>query len=132
MNKINSFLLLKDGAEIAYKIDGKVGPPVALVSGLGGGYQFWNEVSAILSSNYRVISFDQRGIGSSSRGKFKTSLECLVDDFKQLIDHVFQTSRSMLLVTLPEELLLKYLHLVIPRNYQAWCFQVAGLRQTTI
>lgn len=89
MNKINSFLLLKDGAEIAYKIDGKVGPPVALVSGLGGGYQFWNEVSAILSSNYRVISFDQRGIGSSSRGKLKTSLECLVDDFKQLIDHVF-------------------------------------------
>jgi pimeloyl-ACP methyl ester carboxylesterase len=78
---------LADGAEIACTIEGN-GRDVLLVSGLGGTAAFWAPVVADLEGRYRLIAFDARGIGGSSRGTAPVDIDRLAADCTAILDHL--------------------------------------------
>lgn len=70
-------LRLEDGAEIAVQVDGD-GRDLLLVTGLGGTAAFWEPVVAPLRERgFRVIRFDQRGIGASTGGSGAVDIDRL-------------------------------------------------------
>lgn len=78
-------VVLPDGARLQCWSEG-AGPPLLLVSGLGGTGGFWKGISATLSLQFRVLRFDQRGIGSSSRGSAACTIERLAADCLAVLD----------------------------------------------
>jgi len=80
-------LTLKDGDQLYYETHGK-GPPLALVSGLGGTLSFWGPNLKALSKKFRVILHDHRGTGQSGRRLISFSVEQMADDLLQLLDHL--------------------------------------------
>ena len=80
-------LRLDDGAEIAFDVGG-AGPDVVLVSGLGGAAGFWAPLVAALARRVRVIRFDQRGIGASTRGEAALTIDRLAQDCLALLDAI--------------------------------------------
>lgn len=55
----------RNGAEISYEVRGS-GPPLLLVEGLGYGTWMWRAQSPALEKDFRLILFDNRGVGRSS------------------------------------------------------------------
>src|SRR5215203_2740379 len=89
-------LRLEDGAEIAVQVDGD-GRDLLLVTGLGGTAAFWEPVVAPLrEQGFRVIRFDQRGIGASTRGTGAVDIDRLAADSFAVLDHA--GSRQALLL----------------------------------
>jgi aminoacrylate hydrolase len=74
-----------DGAVLKAWAEGQ-GPTLLLVSGLGGTGGFWKSASATLSRSFRVIRFDQRGIGASSRGSAACTIDQLAQDCLSVLD----------------------------------------------
>jgi aminoacrylate hydrolase len=74
-----------DGAELRASVEGS-GPALLLVSGLGGTAGFWNDSATTLARSFRVISFDQRGIGASSRGEAQCTIDQLARDCLAVLD----------------------------------------------
>lgn len=70
---------LEDGACLHLIIEGS-GAPLLLVSGLGGTAAFWDAVAPLLTPRFRVIRFDQRGVGASSRGTARVTIDLLAAD----------------------------------------------------
>lgn len=68
-----------DGARLAVSVEGQ-GPPLMLVSGLGGTAGFWTPCLPSLTRACMVIRLDQRGIGASTRGGAPLSVELLAAD----------------------------------------------------
>ena len=68
-----------DGARLAVTVTGQ-GPPLLLVSGLGGTGGFWHPVLPDISRRHRVAVMDQRGIGASTRGAAKVTIGTLAED----------------------------------------------------
>ena len=59
---------------------------ILLISGLGGTAGFWNPVVETLNPHHDLISFDQRGIGASSRGQATVNISQLARDSLHLLD----------------------------------------------
>jgi aminoacrylate hydrolase len=74
-----------DGAVLQAKSQGS-GPVLLLVSGLGGTAAFWTGTAAALARSFRVISFDQRGIGASTRGTAPCTIDQLALDCFSVLD----------------------------------------------
>jgi aminoacrylate hydrolase len=68
-----------DQAVIEATVEGS-GPDLLLVSGLSGSAAFWAPVAERLRTRFRVIRFDQRGIGASARGDAPCTIEQLAAD----------------------------------------------------
>lgn len=83
---VSSLVKLTDGAELGVHIDGD-GPDLLLVSGLGGTAAFWEPAVRLLAGRYRVIRFDQRGIGASPRGTASITIDQLAQDTFAVLDH---------------------------------------------
>ncbi|MBU1868976.1 MAG: alpha/beta hydrolase [Candidatus Omnitrophica bacterium] len=78
-------LRVKD-IEIAYKELG-FGYPLVLIMGYGASMDLWDPgVLKELSSRYKVIIFDNRGVGKSSATDKEFTIELFADDTLQLID----------------------------------------------
>ena len=62
------------------------GQPLLFITGVGYGAWFWHKLTPDLSRHYRVITFDNRGVGQSSRvdGPYSTAL--LAADAAGLLD----------------------------------------------
>jgi pimeloyl-ACP methyl ester carboxylesterase len=90
-----SRVTLADGASLSVHVDGS-GPDLMLVTGLGGTAAFWLPVLPALSKHFRVIRFDQRGIGESTRGTAPVDIDRLARDAVAVLDHV-QSARALLL-----------------------------------
>ena len=75
-----------DGGTLAYEVAG-AGPPVVFVTGLGGHGGYWTAQVAVLSSVFRVVTFDHRGVGASTGGP-PYSVEQWAADTLRLIDHL--------------------------------------------
>lgn len=73
-----------DGATLSGYRQG-TGAPVVLISGLGGTASFWQPVVSRLAGR-TCITFDQRGIGRSSRGTAQVSIGRLAEDVLWLLD----------------------------------------------
>lgn len=77
----------EDGAELAVRVEG-TGPDLLLVSGLSGTAGFWQPVVDALRPRFRLIRFDQRGIGDSKRGSASCTIATLAADALAVLDEV--------------------------------------------
>lgn len=77
---------LADG-EIYYESHGK-GPPLLLVSGLGGAAAYWAPNIPALAERYRVIVHDHRGTGQSTHSRIAYSVDQMTDDLVGLMDQL--------------------------------------------
>lgn len=80
-------LQLSDGGELAYQVIGD-GPPLLLVSGLGGVASFWKPFAEVCASRYTVVLHDHRGTGASSRCLRPYSIASMADDVVELSAHL--------------------------------------------
>jgi len=85
-----------DGASLRFWLQGAGPRTVLLVSGLGGTGGFWTDVAAQIAADARVIRFDQRGIGASTRGTAEVSIERLAKDCLAVLDAASATSAVLL------------------------------------
>src|SRR6185437_5755196 len=85
--KFMSFLKLKD-AEIYYEVHGN-GPPFLFCSVTGLDHQAWKfHQIPEFPRDHRVIVFNYRGTGKSSRTVQKSSIKMFTDDAAALLDHL--------------------------------------------
>ena len=71
--------------KICYEIYGK-GYPVILVHGFGSKKEVWIAQVGALSEKFKVIAFDNRSAGKSSRPDEPYTMETLADDIRGLMD----------------------------------------------
>jgi 3-oxoadipate enol-lactonase len=76
-----------NGIELYYEIHGD-GSPVVLAHGAGGSHLSWWQQIPQLSQNFRCVTFDHRGFGSSRDLPNGPGAEAFIDDLRQLLDHL--------------------------------------------
>lgn len=77
-----------DGTTIAYQTRGE-GPVVVLSNGLGGTFEAYRHVYALLGTRYRVLSWDYRGLYGSERPASLETLDLAVQarDLDCVLEH---------------------------------------------
>ena len=70
-----------------YRIDGE-GSVLALIHGVGGRLETWDPLLEELSHGYRILRYDLRGFGDSTKIKGRYELGSYVEDFVALVDHL--------------------------------------------
>jgi 3-oxoadipate enol-lactonase len=76
-----------NGIEIDYLIEGEGEQTVVLVNGLADEKETWAyQTPALLEAGYRVLTFDNRGVGATSKPAGPYTTELLADDTKALVD----------------------------------------------
>jgi aminoacrylate hydrolase len=73
--------------QLHYEVHGE-GPPVFLVSGLGGLGVYWQPNLPAFAAQHRVIVHDHRGTGQSTHSKIGYSVDQMTDDLVRLMDHL--------------------------------------------
>lgn len=73
--------------KLCYQREG-AGPPILFISGLGGDQYGWAPVVARLRRRYECITFDNRGIGQSSRPRNGYTVSDLTRDTLGLLDRL--------------------------------------------
>ncbi len=104
--------------EIYYEIHGSEdSTPIVLIEGWGMSLWCWFRQLKALSEKHKVIIFDNRGIGKSSKPDYAYSSEMLADDAKKLLDflgiekaHIFGNSMGGMIaqqftISYPEKVL---------------------------
>lgn len=76
-----------NGIKIYYEIHGE-GMPLVLISGLGGDHFFWQSSLEVLSAQFKVITFDTRGIGQTDVPMESYSLDIFANDLIALMDEL--------------------------------------------
>ncbi len=74
---------------IAYKQIGKAdGKPIILITGAGATMDMWNPllIENLISANYKVIIFENRGVGQSTVGTKEFSINLFANDTSGLLD----------------------------------------------
>jgi pimeloyl-ACP methyl ester carboxylesterase len=98
--------------DIAYKVFGE-GDPLLLIMGYSGTMDLWSpEVLAELAAHYKVIIFDNRGMGNTIASGKKFTIELFADDTAGLLD-ALDIERSHVLAwsmgtNIAQELVLNY------------------------
>jgi aminoacrylate hydrolase len=80
------FLDRPDG-RLAYEVVGQ-GPPLFLVTGLGGSRHYWANVIPPLSREFTVITHDHMCTGDSHGNRVSHTVEALTDDVVAVMDHL--------------------------------------------
>jgi pimeloyl-ACP methyl ester carboxylesterase len=62
------------------------GDPLLLIMGTSGSHGLWAAVEPALARRHRVIAFDNRGIGASTRGEGPITMRGLAEDVAALLD----------------------------------------------
>lgn len=75
-------------------LGGTTAPAVVLLHGFPFTHQMWQPQFNLLSKNFRVIAYDQRGHGASEVGDGQYMLEFFVDDLIGVLDH-FKIDRAI-------------------------------------
>lgn len=73
-----------NGVNLYYNIEGS-GPPLLLITGMGGHSRAWTPVLPLLTPHYRCIMFDTRGTGRSDVPVGPYTIDELADDTAALI-----------------------------------------------
>ncbi len=75
----------RTGVRLNYEISGE-GDPLLLVMGTTAAMGLWGEVVPRLSEHFRVIAFDNRGLGGSERGEGAISVASMAEDASALLE----------------------------------------------
>ena len=88
----------EEGARVElYYEDRGAGRPVVLIHGLLQDCRSWErQVGSLLAAGYRVISYDRRGFGRSSRPVDGYDFDTLASDLDALIAHLGSPTSSSL------------------------------------
>jgi len=73
-----------NGFRLYYEIEGD-GEPVVLIPGFASGRETWAMQTPSLSRNFRVITFDPRGVSESDKPEGPQSIGLLADDVAHLL-----------------------------------------------
>ncbi|CAA9414344.1 MAG: Hydrolase, alpha/beta fold family [uncultured Pseudonocardia sp.] len=76
---------VRTGITLNYEISGE-GDPLLLIMGTSGSMGLWGEMVPRLAERYRVISFDNRGLGGSDRGEGAISVASMAEDTSALLE----------------------------------------------
>jgi pimeloyl-ACP methyl ester carboxylesterase len=76
---------VRTGVTLNYEISGE-GEPLLLIMGTSGSILLWGELVQRLAQNYRVIAFDNRGLGGSERGEGEISVASMAEDASALLE----------------------------------------------
>jgi pimeloyl-ACP methyl ester carboxylesterase len=76
-----------NGIEIFY-VENGTGEPLLLIAGFACDHTNWSEMIPLLASRYRVIVFDNRGVGQSSAPDTPYSIRQMAEDAAGLLDAV--------------------------------------------
>ena len=99
-------MISADGTKLCCQVSGD-GPPMVLVHGTLGSKETFGLVEPLLSTSYRVLTFDRRGRGESGDGpdysieREADDIEAVVDSFDEpvhLVAHSFGATCSVLAV----------------------------------
>ncbi|TET86915.1 MAG: alpha/beta fold hydrolase, partial [Desulfobacteraceae bacterium] len=97
--------------DLYYEIHGE-GYPMVLIRGLGSNADHWYTQTPVFSSRYRVVSFDNRGIGRSDKPNEPYTISMMADDTVGLMDalgilraHILSLSMGGMIA---QEIALKY------------------------
>jgi non-heme chloroperoxidase len=86
------FLKINKGADNEVKIyyqDCGKGKPVLLIHGWPLSHEMWEyQVEELVNAGYRVITYDRRGFGQSSKPYGNYTYDTLTDDLKSLMDYL--------------------------------------------
>jgi len=78
-----------NGVELNYRVEGDGPETVVLINGLADDLETWvYQVDALLSAGFRVVRFDNRGIGKSAKPAGPYTTELFAQDAKALVDHL--------------------------------------------
>jgi pimeloyl-ACP methyl ester carboxylesterase len=80
-----AFIEVEPGVEIYVESWGE-GPPVVFVHGGGVTHEFWEHQVAALMGRFRVVTFDLRGCGRSSRPSRGYGVDVWAGDLARLVD----------------------------------------------
>ena len=87
--------------EINYRLEGAGPETIVLINGLADDLQTWAlQMDDLLAAGYRVLRFDNRGIGGSSKPAGPYSSRMLADDAKALVDSLGITGFHLLGVSM--------------------------------
>ncbi|HEY0814886.1 MAG TPA: alpha/beta fold hydrolase [Pseudonocardia sp.] len=78
-------LAVRTGVTLNYEISGE-GEPLLLIMGTSGSIPLWAELLPRLAEQYRVIAFDNRGLGGSERGEGAITVAGLAEDAAALLE----------------------------------------------
>ena len=77
------------GAYLHYDVISEEKPiSLLLIMGWGGNSLMWDPIIGPLSEKFKIITFDNRGVGRSSKLKEPYSMELFVDDTKAILDEL--------------------------------------------
>jgi 3-oxoadipate enol-lactonase len=89
--------LSANGIEINYRVEGDGIDTILFVNGLGDDLDTWSsQVPAFVCAGYRVVTFDNRGVGASSMPPGPYTTEMFAGDAKALVDHLGLTNFHLL------------------------------------
>ncbi len=88
-------LIKANGININYEIHGK-GEPVVLIGGLGSQLQSWATQIPIYSEYFKLIVFDNRGMGKTDKPDTQYTIEMMADDTVALLDNLKIKSASFI------------------------------------
>lgn len=80
-------MLERPDGDLAYEVVGE-GPPLALVSGLGGTAAYWSNLVPVLSRAFTVVLHDHMATGRSRSRRTVHSVEALAADIDALLGHL--------------------------------------------
>ena len=76
-----------NGISINYRLEGEGEETVVLVNGLADDLESWAfQMDDLLAAGYRVLRFDNRGVGLTDKPEGPYSARLLADDTKALVD----------------------------------------------
>ncbi len=73
------------GVELYHEVSG-AGTPVLLISGLGGNTELWARQIPALSTQHRIVRFDNRGAGRSAMPRGPYTVQQMASEAVQLLD----------------------------------------------
>jgi len=83
-----SFLETPDGARLRYSDRGEGPETVVLVHGWKGSHRMWDPAVLRLAEEFRVIAFDNRGMGESDRPTGRYDFDLLADDLGAVLEQL--------------------------------------------
>jgi 3-oxoadipate enol-lactonase len=90
-----------DGRTVHYRLEGAGDETIVLVNGLADDLETWAfQMDDFLAAGYRVLRFDNRGVGGTDKPAGPYSSRMLADDAKNLVDHLGITDFHLLGVSM--------------------------------